>query len=158
MSSAVAQSISRFNLKHIYFLKELPTKVCASEKTYSSYMAIYDWKLISKFMKVKMWNISKCISCPYQIKSLSFPLTNSGWTTSNNVKWHWRVIGAVFAYFAYLDFWRKSWISPTYLLLRSQNVGNVSYCLRAVALFQSNQPLECCNSVNHFTDAVIFCL
>ena len=76
MSSSVAQSLSRFNLENIYFLKELPTKLCASEKTYSSYMVTYNWKLSSKqteFMKVKMWNISKCISCPYEITSLSFP-------------------------------------------------------------------------------------
>lgn len=43
-------------------------------------------------------------------------------------------------------------------LLWSQNVGSVSYYLRAVAVSQSNQPLECCNSVNHFIDVVLFCL
>jgi hypothetical protein len=43
-------------------------------------------------------------------------------------------------------------------LRRPQHVGSVSYYLRAVTVSQSNQPLECCNSVNHFTDVVLFCL
>jgi hypothetical protein len=73
---------------------------------------------------------------------------------------HWKVSGVVFAYFenGTWIFGEEAEFLPRTELLRSQNVGSVSYYLRALAISQSNQLLECCYSVNHFTDAVIFCL
>lgn len=79
-----------------------------------------------------MWNILKCISRPYQIISLSFPLKSRLEQFQIKVQWHWKVSGVVFAYFE-----KGTWIfgeEAGFLtrtgLLRSQNVGSVSYYLR----------------------------